>query len=148
MDYTELTRVLNWLLRYGCAREKIVISPEGFVNVNDILDNRFFRGRCSFEDIHVVALNEPFNYECVKNSTTETWKIRALEEHPIKVSKMSVLLIFVLFVRLSQCIYRLKTIVLDANILHIKNFYEHEYSKVEILNFHICLNKSVMLYII
>ncbi|EPB89638.1 hypothetical protein HMPREF1544_03570 [Mucor circinelloides 1006PhL] len=82
----QLSKLLSYLLRHGAVKEKLNISSDGFVAVNDILARPKFKN-VTFEQIqYLVGHNDKKRYELVQTPTGE-WLVRATQGHSLKTVK-------------------------------------------------------------
>ncbi|EGG16048.1 hypothetical protein DFA_09720 [Cavenderia fasciculata] len=78
----QISKAMSYILRHGCAKERIEISADGYVKVNDLLKNKNFKN-ITFQDIqHVVDTNDKKRFE-LKQQDNEYY-IRASQGHTIK----------------------------------------------------------------
>ncbi|XP_037301118.1 tRNA 2'-phosphotransferase 1 [Manduca sexta] len=82
-----LSKSLSWLLRHGAVKEGLRISPEGYIEVNQILQHKNFRGKYNQLDIErVVASNDKQRFKLRVNSNTHALEIKANQGHTLTVS--------------------------------------------------------------
>lgn len=74
------------MLRYGAKRAGLTKTPDGFVLVNELLEQNYLKGRCNIEDIVTVVDNEPEVYELRKNPDSKLLEIRINVDYTVKVS--------------------------------------------------------------
>lgn len=80
----QLSKSLSWLLRHGAVREGFVLSPEGYLEVNKILQHKTFRGKYSATDIErVVNSNDKQRFKLRHNPHTNCLEIKANQGHSI-----------------------------------------------------------------
>lgn len=84
ITYTELTRILSWMLRRGTKRAGLTKSPDGFIPVDELLEHNYLKGKCNIEDIITVVDNEPEVYELKKNPDTKLLEIRVNVDYTVK----------------------------------------------------------------
>ncbi|KAI8636136.1 hypothetical protein BD408DRAFT_426632 [Parasitella parasitica] len=79
----KLSKLLSYILRHGAVKQKLDISPDGYVSVDDILAQPKFKG-VTFEQIrYVVDHNDKKRYE-LSQTTTGEWLVRATQGHSLK----------------------------------------------------------------
>lgn len=80
----QLSKSLSWLLRHGAVREGFRLSPEGYLDVNEILLNKTFRGKYNITDIErVVKNNDKQRFKLRHNPSTNRLEIKANQGHTI-----------------------------------------------------------------
>ncbi|KAL9549605.1 hypothetical protein MBANPS3_005126 [Mucor bainieri] len=85
-EEVQLSKLLSYLLRHGAVKEKLSISSDGFVAVNDILARPKFK-HVTFEQIqYLVDHNDKKRYELVQTPEGE-WLVRASQGHSLKTIK-------------------------------------------------------------
>ncbi|GAN03051.1 RNA 2'-phosphotransferase, Tpt1 / KptA family protein [Mucor ambiguus] len=85
-EEVQLSKLLSYLLRHGAVKEKLNISSDGFVAVNNILSRPKFK-HVTFEQIqYLVAHNDKKRYELVQTPEGE-WLVRASQGHSLKAIK-------------------------------------------------------------
>ncbi|KAJ8953611.1 hypothetical protein NQ318_003035 [Aromia moschata] len=65
-----LSKTLCWLLRHGAVKEHLAISPEGYMNVEDLLNHKSLKNKFTVDDIkRVVETSEKqrFTLRCRNN---------------------------------------------------------------------------------
>ncbi|KAK4515500.1 uncharacterized protein ATC70_010450 [Mucor velutinosus] len=78
-----LSKLLSYLLRHGAVKEKLNISSDGFVAVNDILARPKFK-HVTFEQMqYLVDHSDKKRYELVQTPAGE-WLVRASQGHSLK----------------------------------------------------------------
>ncbi|KAI7900447.1 phosphotransferase KptA/Tpt1 [Cokeromyces recurvatus] len=81
----QLSKLLSYILRHGAVKEKLQISTDGYIAVNDLLGHSKFK-KVTFEQIrYVVDTNDKKRYELSElPPTSNNWFIRASQGHSIK----------------------------------------------------------------
>ncbi|KAH9644733.1 hypothetical protein HF086_003838 [Spodoptera exigua] len=80
----QLSKSLSWLLRHGAVKEGFKLSPEGYLEVNKILQHKTFRGKYTTLDIErVVSNNDKQRFKVRKNPSTNCLEIKANQGHTI-----------------------------------------------------------------
>ncbi|CAN6670802.1 tRNA 2'-phosphotransferase [Trichomonascus vanleenenianus] len=85
----KLSKGLSYILRHGAKKEGIAIGEDGYVAVNDLLNNPRFKG-VTFDQIsHIVDTNDKKRFALMERLNEETnmplWYIRANQGHSVKV---------------------------------------------------------------
>ncbi|GLV37168.1 tRNA 2'-phosphotransferase [Carabus blaptoides fortunei] len=78
-----ISKTLSWLLRHGAVKESLPINPDGFINVQTILQHRSLRGKCSVEDIKRIVVNNDKQRFALRSSDN-VLEIRANQGHSVK----------------------------------------------------------------
>lgn len=92
---TQVSKSLSWLLRHGAHMEKIPISSDGFILVEDILNHKRFKGKCTLTDIQeIVKTDMKHRYTIRTNHATAQLEIKANQGHSMAVSYIIFLLVF------------------------------------------------------
>ncbi|CEP12664.1 hypothetical protein [Parasitella parasitica] len=83
-EETKLSKLLSYILRHGAVKQKLDISSDGYVCVDDILAQPKFK-HVTFEQIkYVVDHSDKKRYE-LSQSTTGVWLVRATQGHSLKL---------------------------------------------------------------
>lgn len=78
-----LSKTLSWLLRHGAHKEKLTLSPDGFINVHELLQHPKLR-HYTVDDIkRVVESNDKQRFAL--RTTAGSLQIRANQGHSIEV---------------------------------------------------------------
>lgn len=88
MNDIHISKTLSWLLRHGAVKERLPINPDGFINVQTILQHRSLRGKCSVEDIKRIVENNDKQRFALR-SFDNVLEIRANQGHSVKVSVLT-----------------------------------------------------------
>ncbi|ESK86532.1 trna phosphotransferase 1 [Moniliophthora roreri MCA 2997] len=88
-----ISKTLSWLLRHGAQSEKLLMRPDGFVKVNDLLSNQRLKSQnVDFGMLKgIVAADAKQRYGLIseKNEAGEDeWWIKANQGHSIKAVKL------------------------------------------------------------
>lgn len=73
------------MLRHNAVQEKLNITPEGFVQIPEILEHRFVRGKFTLDDIKRVVDNNDKQRFYIRNNENGILEIRANQGHSISV---------------------------------------------------------------
>ncbi|TKA23873.1 hypothetical protein B0A50_07008 [Salinomyces thailandicus] len=109
----QVSKKVAWLLRHGAAKEGLQLGEGGFINVQDVLNNRNLRSlKVSFDELkQLVADNDKKRFTMVpvgssiveapeqaeispsatESSKPEDWLIRANQGHSLKVEEEGLL---------------------------------------------------------
>ena len=80
-----LSKKLSWLLRHGAVKEGLHIQPDGFVNVQDILEHPNYKNCFTMEVLQkLVADDQKQRYTLQRNALTGHYEIRANQGHTLK----------------------------------------------------------------
>ncbi|KAF9083399.1 tRNA 2'-phosphotransferase 1 [Mortierella sp. GBA35] len=78
-----LSKALSWLLRHNAVSQGIVIRPDGYVKITDVLGHPKFKQFTLDDIIQVVDTNEKKRFEILENDNGEREYIRAVQGHSI-----------------------------------------------------------------
>ena len=82
--YIDLSKALSYLLRHGAVKQKLKISPDGYISLDDIKKLPKFN-KYSFDDIkYVVDTNDKKRFALKQED--EKWYIRANQGHSHEVA--------------------------------------------------------------
>jgi 2'-phosphotransferase len=89
----QISKTLSYLLRHGAEEHKLEIAPDGFVDLNELLDLPLVRNlQVTLEDVQrVVETNQKKRFE-LKQLPNLSWFIQAAQGHSIKSVQSDLLL--------------------------------------------------------
>ncbi|KAL4705787.1 hypothetical protein ACJJTC_016381 [Scirpophaga incertulas] len=88
----QLSKSLSWLLRHGAVSEGLEISPNGYVDVNVILQHRSIRGKFLRADVErVVHTNNKKRFILRQNPQNKKLEVKATQGHSIDISDAELL---------------------------------------------------------
>lgn len=90
-EAVQLSKLLSYVLRHGAVKEKLTISPDGYIAVNDLLQRPKFKNVTMEQISHVVETNDKKRYE-LKNDGG-VFYIRASQGHSLKTVESKDLLV-------------------------------------------------------
>ncbi|KAI9487531.1 MAG: phosphotransferase KptA/Tpt1 [Benjaminiella poitrasii] len=92
-EAVQLSKLLSYILRHAAMKEKLNISDDGYIAVNDLLAHPKFK-KVTFEQIrYVVDTNDKKRYELNEpQAASNEWFIRASQGHSIRSIKSEELL--------------------------------------------------------
>jgi len=79
----QISKTLSWFLRHGAKNEGYEMDSAGFVQGEDLLSHPKFKNISKAQIDDVVENNDKKRFELVEEG--DTWKIRAVQGHSIKV---------------------------------------------------------------
>ncbi|GBP63803.1 tRNA 2'-phosphotransferase 1 [Eumeta japonica] len=80
-----LSKFLSWLLRHAAIKEGLPMSPEGYIEVDRIIQHRSVLGKYNKSDIErVVRSNDKQRFQLRVNPNTNALEIKANQGHTIK----------------------------------------------------------------
>lgn len=89
---------MSWILRHGAVKEKIPISSDGFVNVQQILNSRSLHGQCNLNDILRIVENNDKKRFALRTTADGILEIKAVQGHSLKVfKKIQILFLFLIY---------------------------------------------------
>lgn len=78
---------MSKLLRHDALKENLQISSDGYILVEELLQHRFLKDKCSIEDIkRIVNKNDKQRFNLIVNSSGKLI-IKANQGHSIQVSE-------------------------------------------------------------
>lgn len=80
----QLSKTLSWLLRHGATNEGLTLKPDGYIDVNQLLLHKNFKGKYNKTDIErVVNCNDKKRFNLRLNPHTNILEIRANQGHSV-----------------------------------------------------------------
>lgn len=82
----QLSKKLSWVLRHAAIKERIPISAEGYVEIQDLLKHPSFSEYILSDIVRVVNTNSKRRYKIRVNPVTDNQEIKANQGHSIRIS--------------------------------------------------------------
>ncbi|XP_063384995.1 tRNA 2'-phosphotransferase 1 [Cydia fagiglandana] len=79
----QLSKSLSWLLRHAAVKEGFDLSPEGYIDIEKILNHKSFKQYSSSDIKRVVRNNEKQRFRLRLNQDTGVTEIKANQGHSI-----------------------------------------------------------------
>ncbi|KAI8358422.1 phosphotransferase KptA/Tpt1 [Blakeslea trispora] len=82
-ETTRISKLLSYILRHGAVKEKIAISSDGYVSINELLQHPKFKNVTMEQIQFVVDNNDKKRFELAQPAADE-YLIRASQGHSLK----------------------------------------------------------------
>lgn len=82
---------MAWILRHGALRDGLPMKPDGFLAVNDVLNHRQLKDKCSLSDIEQIVVNDRKKRYTLRRNSNNGLEIKANQGHSIVSEQCTVI---------------------------------------------------------